>query len=262
MKHDIDLLTHNRQAWDAAVDEGDKWTLPVSAEALTQARTGRPHIVLTPQKAVPQDWLGELQDQKVLCLASGGGQQGPLLAAAGAQVVVYDNSPKQLQQDQKVARSEALELTTEQGDMRDLSRFEDASFDLIVHPVSNCFVDDVHVVWREAYRVLKMGGQLLSGFCHPILFSYDRQLEAQDILQLKYPVPYRADKLSPAELKAEFLDQNKPLEFGHSLSAQIGGQLAAGFVLTGFYEDDWGGRIHDNYMPHFLATRAQKIRLS
>jgi 2-polyprenyl-3-methyl-5-hydroxy-6-metoxy-1,4-benzoquinol methylase len=70
----------------------------------------------------------------VLCLASGGGQQGPILAAAGARVTVFDNSPQQLAQDRFVARREGLTLETVEGDMRDLSVFADVSFDLIVHP--------------------------------------------------------------------------------------------------------------------------------
>ena len=92
-----------------------------------------------------------------MCLASGGGQQGPILAAAGADVTVFDNSPRQLEQDRYVADRDGLHLQTVEGDMRDLSCFPDESFDLIVHPVSNVFVPDVKPVWREAYRVLKPG---------------------------------------------------------------------------------------------------------
>ena len=40
---------------------------------------------------MPADWFGDLAGAPVLCLASGGGQQGPLLAAAGARVTVFDN---------------------------------------------------------------------------------------------------------------------------------------------------------------------------
>ena len=79
----------------------------------------------------------------MLCLASGGGQQGPILAAAGANVTVFDNSPRQLAQDRLVADREGLAIETVLGDMADLSAFPDARFDLIVHPVSNVFVPDV-----------------------------------------------------------------------------------------------------------------------
>ena len=73
-------------------------------EAIEEARQGRWEIVLTPTKPVPRDWL-EVEGRHVLCLASGGGQQAPILAAAGATVTVLDNSPKQLERDAKHGRA-------------------------------------------------------------------------------------------------------------------------------------------------------------
>lgn len=263
METQPDLLTHNQMAWDHAVEQGDHWTIPVSAEALAQARQGQPQLVLTPLKPIPQEWLQPLAGKQVLCLASGGGQQGPLLAAAGAEVTVFDNSPQQLAQDQKVAELEQLPLKTVQGDMRDLAVFADSAFDLIVHPVSNCFVDSVLPVWREAYRVLKPGGRLLSGFNNPLLYSYDPELEAQGILQLKYPLPFSTFDLPAAEIERDYLQAKRPFEFGHSLSDQIGGQLAAGFLLAGFYEDHWHrSELHNRFFPHFIATMALKPELN
>src|SRR5215204_4037203 len=120
----MDVREHNRIAWDALADRGDRWTVPVSAGAIDEARHGRWDIVLTPTKPVPRAWL-EIEGRDVLCLASGGGQQGPVLAAAGAMVTVLDNSPGQLGQDRLVAQREGLDLETVQGDMADLSRFAD-----------------------------------------------------------------------------------------------------------------------------------------
>ena len=95
----MDIRKYNRSAWDQEVDRGNKWTLPVSDEEIAAARVGGWDIVLTPTKPVPKEWFPELEGLDVLCLASGGGQQGPILAAAGASVTVFDNSPKQLEQD-------------------------------------------------------------------------------------------------------------------------------------------------------------------
>jgi SAM-dependent methyltransferase len=254
-----DLLSYNREAWNAAVRQGDQWTVPVTPEQVAQARKGQVEIVLTPVEKIPADWLGELAGRDVLCLASGGGQQGPLLAAAGARVTVFDNSPLQLAQDQSVAERENLQITTVQGDMRDLSVFADASFDLIIHPISNCFVPDIRPVWREAWRVLRPGGELLSGFIHPALYSYDEVLWEQDVFQLKYPIPFSAlTSLSPEQLQQDYYDKGEALQFGHSLSDQIGGQIAAGFMIAGFYEDPWQRWPMDRYFPHSLATRAHK----
>lgn len=256
---DLNLLSHNRAAWDKAVAEGDQWTLPVSADEVAAARSGRVQIVLTPAEPIPAAWLGELSGRSVLCLASGGGQQGPLLAAAGARVTVFDNSPRQLEQDRKVAEREGLELVTIQGDMRDLSVLGDGSFDLIVHPISNCFVPELAPVWREAFRVLRPGGELLSGFLNPAIYSYDPLLWEENIFQLKYSIPFSTlTSLSPEELERDYLAKDEALQFGHSLSDQIGGQLAVGFVITGFYEDRWERWPVDRFFPHSLATRARK----
>jgi 2-polyprenyl-3-methyl-5-hydroxy-6-metoxy-1,4-benzoquinol methylase len=92
-----EIRTHNRQAWDKQVEWGtNQWTIPVGSEEIQAARRGEWAIFLTPIKTLPRDWLPDLHGKQVLCLASGGGQQGPILAAAGAQVTVLDNSPMQL----------------------------------------------------------------------------------------------------------------------------------------------------------------------
>ena len=70
---------------------------------------------------MPVDWLGDVKGKRILCLASGGGQQGPILAAAGARVTVFDNSPAQFEKDRIVAERDGLQIVTELGDMRDLT---------------------------------------------------------------------------------------------------------------------------------------------
>src|SRR4051794_6405376 len=152
-----DILLYNRRAWDRQVERSNPWTVPVTVEEVARARIGDWRIVLTPTKPVPADWFPSLVGLDVLCLASGGGQQGPILAAVGASVTVFDNSPAQLAQDRLVADREGLTIETVQGDMADLSVFPDSRFDLIIHPVSNVFVPDVKPVWREAFRVLRPG---------------------------------------------------------------------------------------------------------
>jgi ubiquinone/menaquinone biosynthesis C-methylase UbiE len=202
-----------------------------------------------------------IKDLKILCLASAGGQQGPILAAAGAQVTVFDNSPRQLEQDRLVAEREGLSIEIVQGNMADLSVFVDGRFDLIVHPVSNVFVPHVLPVWREAYRVLGPGGVLLAGFDNPVFYLFDFDLiKREKILKVKHKIPYSdLEILSEAE-KQNYIQEKKPFEFGHTLDDQIGGQIAAGFVLTGFYEDRFpqGEDLLSEFMPVFIATRGLK----
>ena len=255
----MDVLAYNRQAWDREVDNGNVWTIPVDSDQVARARRGDWAVVLTPRRPVPRQWFGDLQGARVLCLASAGGQQGPILAAAGARVTVLDNSGRQLDQDRLVAKRDDLDIEALQGDMADLSRFADEAFDLIFHPCSNCFSETIEVLWRECHRVLRPGGTLLAGFANPLLFCFDREKEAKGVLELKYPVPYSDVTSLDADERARLLEPDEPLCFGHSLEDQIGGQLDAGFVLTGLYEDlHLEGDVTALYFPGFLATRATK----
>lgn len=254
-----EIRRYNALAWDKAVERESRWTTPVSREEIAEARRGIWQIVLTPTKAVPPAWFPRLDGADVLCLAGGGGQQGPILAAAGARVTIFDNSPQQLAQDRYVARREMLDLRTVEGDMRDLSAFGDASFDLIVHPTSNLFVPDIRPVWQEAHRVLRSGGVLLAGFCNPILYLFDQELVDEGVLQVRHKLPYSdLASLTDAE-RAVYIDDLQPLEFGHTLTDQIGGQLDAGFVITGFYEDIWPGVTLNEFTPTYIATRSVKL---
>ena len=257
-KTNDEVRRYNRQAWDKAVERASQWTIPVTPAVISAARQGKWQIVLTPTKPVPRAWFPELTGRDVLCLAAGGGQQGPILAATGAHVTVFDNSPQQLAQDRYVAAREALTIVTVEGDMADLSVFADASFDLIVHPCSNLFVPHVRPVWQEAFRVLRKGGVLMAGFCNPVTYIFDQQLADEGVLQVRHPLPYSdLTSLTEAERK-QYVEDEQPLEFGHTLDDQIGGQLETGFTITGFYEDRWPGTALADYMPTFIATRAMK----
>lgn len=260
MERLLKFSDYNRSAWDKQVDQRNKWTLPVDNKIIMNAKRGEWKVVLTPQKPVPKEWFPELSGCRTLCLASAGGQQAPVLAAAGAEVTVFDNSPKQLNQDKLVAERENLKLELELGDMRDLSKFDDESFDLIFHPVSNCFIDDVNLVWKECFRVLRSGGVLMSGFVNPIRYIFDQFKIEEGELELRHSIPYTdLNDLSVKE-KQMLEEKGLPFEFGHTLEDQIGGQLKAGFVITDFYEDifDPAEDKLSEYLPTFAASRSVK----
>ena len=260
MTNDIDPVAHNRAAWDKQVDAGNEWTRPVGADVIGRARNGDWSVVLIGYEPVPRDWFpAGLGGVEILCLASGGGQQGPVLAAAGANVTVFDNSPKQLAQDRMVADREGLALRTVLGDMRDLSAFADASFDLVFHPVSNCFCPDLAPVWRECYRVLRPGGSLLAGFMNPDLYIFDMEAqERRGELVVRHQLPYSDLTHLSQDERERLAGPDAPLEYSHTMTEQIGGQLAAGFVLTAFTEAPHHAGITAKYMPGYFATSARK----
>jgi SAM-dependent methyltransferase len=258
---DFDAVTaHNRSAWDREVGSSNEWTVPVGPGVIEAARGGDWSVVLIGYHPVPRDWFGDqVAGTDILCLASGGGQQGPVLAAAGGRVTVLDNSPRQLAQDRLVADRDGLELTTVLGDMRDLSAFGDASFDLIFHPVSNVFCPDLAPVWRESFRVLRPGGTLLAGFMNPDVFIFDADAsENRGELLVRHALPYSDLTHLSADERARLWGLDSPVEYSHSLTEQFGGQLEAGFVITAFREAPHHAGPTAAYLPGYFATRAVK----
>lgn len=255
-------VSYNREAWNQQSNSGSRWCIPVDSETIRSARSGDWSVILTPNKVVPRSWFGELSGRKVLCLASGGGQQAPVLAAAGASVVSFDNSDEQLAKDQLVADRDELDLTIVQGDMADLSVFEDGIFDLIFHPVSNVFSEDIRPVWKECSRVLKQGGRLLSGFMNPMFFLFDHEeAEKTGLLQVKYSLPF-SDLKSLSQEKLDRIRREKlAYEFGHTLEDQIGAQIEAGFAICGLYEDDWDEKATplNNFSSMYISTLGRKM---
>jgi len=260
----MDIVAYNRAAWDREVENGNPWTVPVGAEAIAAARLGEWSVLLTPTRPVPRCWFPEMRGADVLCLASGGGQQGPIFAAVGASVTVLDNSPRQLAQDRAVAEREGLTIRTVQGQMADLSTFPNDSFDLVFHPVSNVFAPAVRPVWREAHRVLRSGGVLLAGFMNPDVYLFDPDLaEEQGLLEVRYTLPYCDLEDASPEVRRRYIENGEPLEFSHSLEDQIGGQTDAGFLIAGLYEDRRPPEANDvmsRHMPVCIATRAVKTQ--
>ncbi len=262
----MDILAHNRAAWNRECRDGGRWSIPVDAAAIARARSGHCDVILTPDALVPADWLGELRGREVLCLASAGGQQAPLLAAAGARVTSADLSDEQLANDAMVAAREGLELRTVQCDMADLSELPVAAFDLIFHAVSNVFVPDPAAVWRGCARVLRPGGVLLAGIMNPAFFLFDHDEAARSgSLEVRFRLPYREDDADTPHTQVtptrrEAIAGGDALQFSHSLQTQIGALLAAGFVLTGLYEDHWRGASTplDAFMPTSIALRAMR----
>lgn len=253
----MSYIDKNADAWNKHVEEGYIWSVPASPEVIANAKKGIWDVVLTPKKYVPKSWFpDDLQGKKVLLIAGGGGQQGPILSAAGADVTVFDNSSKQLEQDKMVAEREDLTIKTVQGNMQDLSVFEDESFDFIMQ-FAGSFVDSVLSVWREAYRVLKKGGTMVAGHNNPNEFIFDVEEMEKGNLIVRHKIPY-SDLTSLSKDEFDRITKSEGVCFGHTLDDLIQGQINAGFLIAGFYEDD-GCSLLGQYIPTFFATKAIKL---
>ena len=248
----MDYTEINAQTIDRWIRDGWEWGVPITHQAYLDALAGNWDVVLTPTKPVPKAWFGDLKGKRVLGLASGGGQQMPIFAALGAVCTVLDYSPAQLESERMVSQREGYDIRIIRADMTKPLPFDDCSFDLIFHPVSNCYVREVRPIFRECFRVLKPGGVLLGGYDMGINFLVDEKEE-----RIVNSLPF--DPIANPALMAELQQSDSGVQFSHTLEDQIGGQLAAGFQITALYEDTNGyGRLHDMGIPTFAAIRAVK----
>lgn len=242
----------NAKTIDQWVDEGWEWGIPISHDDFMKAKKGIWSMLLTPTKPVPREWFPDLKGKKVLGLASGGGQQMPIFAALGAECYVLDYSSKQIESEKMVAQREGYTIHTYCADMTLKLPFEDEYFDVIFHPVSNCYIEDVMHVWREAHRILKKGGRLLAGLDNGFNFLFD-----EEETEVKHKLPFNPLKDSTL---MEILQKNHDgVQFSHTIGEQIGGQIKAGFEIMDVYDDTNGyGRLHEFGVPTFWATLAVK----
>ena len=248
----MDYQDINAKTIDRWIEEGWEWGRPISHEDYLKATQGIWNVLLTPTKKVPRDWFGDLKGKKILGLASGGGQQMPVFAALGADCTVLDYSEKQLESERYVSDREGYKINIIRADMTKKLPFEDGAFDLVFHPVSNCYVKDVRAIWRECYRILKKGGFLLSGVDHYINHIVDEN-EKEIINSLPF------DPTENEEYRKQLERDDAGMQFSHTLEEQIGGQLEAGFTLLDLYEDTNGeGRLHEMNIPTFIAMRSKK----
>lgn len=242
----------NAQRTDAWCASGWEWGKAITHEEYEKALRGEWHVRLTPTRDVPHEWFGELKGKRVLGLASGGGQQIPIFSALGASCTVLDYSTRQCESERMVAQREGYRVEVIQADMSQRLPFEDGTFDLIFHPVSNCYVEEVKPIFRECYRVLKKGGVLLCGLDNGFAYIFDETGS-----HIKYKLPF--NPLKDPEAYEDSIKNDWGITFSHTLEEQLGGQLEAGFTLTNLYEDTSGGGVlHEHHVPTFLATRAVK----
>ena len=184
---------------------------------------------------VERGFPDRLDGLDVLCLAAGGGKHGPLYAAAGARVTVVDLSPAMLALDRAVARERRIDLEIIEGSMDDLSMLAPSRFDLVVHPVSTCYLPVVAEVFREVARVAKPGGTYVSQHKSPASLQATLFPGAAGRYELAQPqtIPGPLPPAPPSRLR-----EAGTREYVHSLAAILGGICRAGFVIEDVAEPD------------------------
>lgn len=238
----------NSKVIDSWCRDGWEWGTPIDHETFLRAKEGDWNVLLTTTKPVPHSWLGDLKGKRILGLASGGGQQMAVFSALGAKCTVFDYSGLQCESDRLVAEREGYEIEVIQGDMTKPLPFGDETFDLVFHPVSNCYIREVEPVFKEVFRVLKNGGSFLGGYDIGINYAFN-----EDETELCQRLPY--DPVSDPSLLKELAEADDGIQFSHTIDEQIGGQLKAGFTLKDIYSDTNGaGNLHDHNVPSFIAT--------
>lgn len=226
-----DAAEFNQKRWDALSDNGVQF--------------GRPWLDLTTETARarvdPEGMLGDVEGKDVLLLAGGGGQQSAAFCFLGARVTVYDFSEKQLDADRRAAGHYGFEPELILGDMRDLSRFPDRSFDIVWLAHALGFIPDPRPAFRGVSRILRRGGLFRVSCANPFTSSTDEKSWSDRgyVISEPYidgierpPVPW---EIWTGAASPKLVDG--PREFGHSLSTLVNVPLSLGFQLRGIWED-------------------------
>lgn len=209
-------------------------------------------------------WLGgDIRGRRLLCLAAGGGKHGPLYAAAGAMVTVVDISQAMLELDRQVAAERKLDLRTVLTSMDDLAAFQIGEFDIVIHPVSTCYVPDVIPVYREIARVTRPGGLYISQHKQPTSLQADIR-PAERGYQLVEPY-YRNGPLPP--VAGSLHRETGTLEYLHRWEELLGGLCRTGFAIEDLAEPlhavrdaERGTFSHrSQFMAPYVRVKARRV---
>jgi SAM-dependent methyltransferase len=252
------IYNHNSSVWNARVQK-----------RLLHTRMASERDFKTPLAVVdPHGWIETgVVGKQVLCLAAGGGLQSVLLAAAGATVTVVDLSPAMLAQDRRVAAARGLSIRIVEGSMDDLSMLGDAGFDLVVQPVSTCYVPDIVAVYQEVARVTRAGGLYLSQHKQPT------NLQASALPgALGYVISEVYDRREPLPpvLGDDEHREHGAIEFLHRWEDLLGGLCRSGFVIEDVREPNYADpaappgafRHRSQFIPPYVALKARRCDLS
>jgi SAM-dependent methyltransferase len=219
--------SHNRAAWTQLAQQKQRFTRPARDDEFAQ-----------PLKVLDGNgWLASgVQGKRLLCLAAGGGRQGPLYAAAGADVTVVDISPAQLQLDRIVAEERRLAIRTVETSMDELTMFRQGEFEIVIHPVSTCYLPDIGRVYQQIARVTQPSGLYISQHKQPTSLQVDPQPTSDSMgsgFRVREPY-YRQGPLPP--VRGSLHREEGAMEFLHRWEELLGLMCRAGFVIEDLSE--------------------------
>ena len=248
-----DPRNHNRIAWDQRAQRGDTFTKPVSPD------------LLKPERLYPDPWATAegIEGKQVLCLGAGGGRQAPVYAAAGANVTVVDISDRQLDLDRHIAADQRLSIRAVCTSMDDLTQLGQSVFDIVIHPVSTCYLPAIAPVYKQVASVTKPGGLYISQHKQPVSLQADIK-----------PSPRGYEIITPADHSGPLPDvvgsphrEHGTLEYLHSLEQIVGGLCRAGFCIEDLTEPPHGDRSaaegsfghRSRFINPYLRLKARRV---
>lgn len=262
-----ELAKYNQKRWSALVAAGVSFGQPFSDFDREKALD-----FLDEWAEVKRLGFTDFAGQNVLCLASGGGQQSVCFGLLGANVTVLDLTPEQLDGDRAMATHYNLDFRIEQGDMRDLARFADSSFDVVYQPYSINFVPDPLPVLSEVGRVLRENGRYYLQFSNPLFNMHE-----SDWTEKGYPIrqPYLQGQSSIPDDFIWDVEQpdgsikkmEGPQEFTHTSGTLVNGLGANDLYIFAMYEGPTGDSGAEpgtwehmkTYLPFWPAFWSRKI---
>jgi SAM-dependent methyltransferase len=256
--HRSEVLRQNRAVYDAMADARDPLCRVAKDEDLVQPL----------DKVDPLGWLGSVAGKRLLCLAAGGGRQSSIYAAAGAQVTVVDLSPAMLELDRVAAKERSHRVRVVETSMDDLSMFQASEFDIVIHPVSTCYLPDIACVYRQVARVTRAGGIYVSQHKTPTSLQSSMNRVAGDHYKIEHAY-YRSEPVpSPTfdHLNTRRLREHGAIEYLHRWEQLVGGLCRSGFVIEDLVEPKHNesgsaaGTFADraSYIPPYVRIKARR----
>lgn len=222
----------------------ERWRTLVEAQAVYTRPALNLDGVSARESVDPEGRLGNLAGKDVLCLACGGGQQSAAFALLESNVTVFDLSEAQLQRDAEAAAHYGINVKIVQGDIRDLSCFEERAFDVVYHAYSLGFVPDVLTVFQQVARVLRPDGIYQFNCANPFFLGLTERDWNGEGYMLKQPyvdgarVSYE-DQEWVYDRSQSGATIQPTREYRHTLSTLMSNLVKHGFVLL--HVSDYSG---------------------